>query len=247
MWESDTKLKCTVPAEGVPKPGEDSSCMSVRVRVGPGKEQISKRNAKWRYEHQVSSDQSHSVELTPSNVDQVVTGDRPVMIKLCSPNCEQCRKLKHPWNEVARLLKCKKVLVATVRGDRHPALLERFGVKDYPRIVWIPEGLTMPSKEYTGVFSAERIIGWVARQFGHANTFWSPLESGDPGAEWGTNNANVTSPLLVGTGPLPPSQERCKAVPESSTQGTETKLDETPLQDLKLPTLKEPEKRFYFF
>jgi hypothetical protein len=253
VWESDTKLKCTVPAEGVPKPGEDASCMSVRVRVGPGKEQISKRNSKWRYEHQVSKDQTHSVELTPANVDQVVTGDRPVMIKLCSPNCEQCRKLQHPWNEVARLLKCKQVLVATVRGDRYPTLLERFGVQDYPRIVWIPEGLTTPSKEYTGVLSAERIIGWVARQFGHANRFWSPLESGDAGAEWGVNSAtNETSPLLVGTGPLPPSQERCKAVPEAGAAGNsaETKLDEAPLQDLKLPPMKEAEekrRRFFFF
>jgi thioredoxin-like negative regulator of GroEL len=209
-WVSDNKLQCVVPAEGAAgASGEfDSDCVSVQVRVGPGPEQISKVNSKWRYEHQGASKKSHSVQLTPANVDQVINGDRPVLVKLCSPSCDHCKKLQHPWNEVARLMKCKNMVVATVRGDRFPQLLERFQVDEYPRVVWIPEGMTTPTKEYTGVFSAERIVGWIARQFGHANKLWSPLEDGNAGPDW--ESTTTKSPLLIGTG-LPPASKKCKA------------------------------------
>ena len=128
--------------------------------MGPnGKSHASKKNSKYRYEHTGADSSVDSVQLTPANVDTIINGDRPALVKVCTPSCEKCLAMKHAWNEMARLMHCKNIIVATIRGDLYPQLMERYAIDEYPRVVWFSEGRTSPTKEYTGVFSAERMIG----------------------------------------------------------------------------------------
>merc|ERR1712146_68259 len=113
------------------------------------------------------------------NIDSVLNGQQPVILKVCEPSCPTCQQLKQTYEEVARMLECKHVHVATLRGDLHPALAQRYGVEDYPRVLWFPEGRTTPTAEYVGTFAADKMIGWSAHQMGIPNTFWSPSEEGE--------------------------------------------------------------------
>ena len=144
-----------------PSVGKDFNCVSVQVNsMGPnGKSHASKKNSKYRYEHTGADSSVNSVQLTPANVDEIINGDRPALVKVCTPSCEKCIAMKHAWNEMARLMRCKNIIVATIRGDLYPQLMERYAIDEYPRVVWFSEGRTSPTKEYTGVFSAERMIG----------------------------------------------------------------------------------------
>ena len=152
--------------------------------------------------------------------------------------------MKHAWNEMARLMQCKNIIVGTIRGDLYPQLMERYAIDEYPRIVWFTEGRTTPTKEYTGLFSAERMVGWIARQFGHANSMWSPLDdsgesstgggSGDPGDAWKSGSGNSKSPLVIGQGLPVGSSSVCKAT--STTEVSTATKDDVATK-----------KRFYFF
>ena len=92
------------------------------------------------------------------------------------------------------MLECKRVITAAISASDYPELLDRFTVKDYPRLLWIPRGSTMPVAEFSGTYSTEKIVGWVAHQHGNANKLWSPMD--DPP----TDDSKVVSAL---------SKERC--------------------------------------
>ena len=231
-WISDSKIECVTPPEPA-SIGDAFNCVSVQVSVKSEESKMitSARNSKFRYEHKGADSSVHSVQITPSNVDQIITGDRPALIKICMPGCEKCTAMKHAWNEMARLMRCKNVIIGTIRGDLYPQLMERYAVDEYPRLVWFSEGRTAPTKEYTGLFSAERIIGWIARQFGKANDMWSPLEDGDPGTDWKKGSGDNVSPLVMGQGLPLGSSSVCKAVA--------LEKEEKPVEGKK--------KRFFFF
>jgi hypothetical protein len=244
-WISDTKVECVTPPEA-PSIGKDYNCVSVQVTSvdEQGAKHASKRNTKFRYEHHGTDSSVSSVQITPSNVDEIINGDRPAIVKVCTPSCEKCTEMKHAWNEMARLMQCKNIIVGTIRGDLYPQLMERYAIDEYPRIVWFTEGRTTPTKEYTGLFSAERMVGWIARQFGHANSMWSPLDdsgesstgggSGDPGDAWKSGSGNSKSPLVIGQGLPVGSSSVCKAT--STTEVSTATKDDVATK-----------KRFYFF
>ena len=240
-WISDTKVECVTPPEPA-SIGSDFNCVSVTM-TSKDKEGVlhtSKTNSKFRYEHKGADSSVASVQITPSNVDSIINGDRPAIIKICTPSCEKCVEMKHAWNEMARLMQCKNIIVGTIRGDLYPQLMERYAIDEYPRIVWFSEGRTTPTKEYTGLFSAERMIGWIARQFGHPNAMWSPLddsgEGGDPGEAWKTGaGAGSKSPLVIGQGLPKGSSNVCKAAIIKGVDDTAT--------EEKVAS----KKRFFFF
>lgn len=234
-WISDSKVECVTPPEP-PSVGDGFNCVSVQVSVTTESTNSNEKtiissaaNSKFRYEHKGADSSVDSVQITPANVDQIINGDRPALIKICTPGCDKCKAMKHAWNEMARLMRCKNVIIGTIRGDLYPQLMERYNIDEYPRVVWFSEGRTSPTKEYSGLFSAERMIGWIAQQFGKANDMWSPLEDGDPGVGWKTGSGQDLSPLVIGQGLPLGSNSVCKALTAVAKP------------------VEEPKKRFYFF
>jgi len=157
-WKSDSEVECVAP-EGT------GSCKAVTVRVGARDSQVSASNTLWHYEDAPDATKTHVLRLNPGNFDEIVNGDRPVMINFCTRGCEVCQKLKPVYEEIARMLTCKSVVIATVRVDQHPSLAKRFSLKDtFPRMLFFSEGRTTPSAEFNGKLVAENILGFMARQ-----------------------------------------------------------------------------------
>ena len=104
--------------------------------------------------------------LNADNFDAIVNGAVPVVVQFCAPWCPHCKRFKNSYEELAKLMQCKALVVATVDASKHAALAQRFGIEDFPRILWFPKGRTTPLTEYAGVLSAEHMIGWIARRMG---------------------------------------------------------------------------------
>lgn len=198
IWVSDTKITCMVPAAD--SAATEKRCISVQVQTGAGAGTMSEPNSKWRYDSPGDVAESSVENVTPANIDSVLNGQQPVMLKVCEPSCPTCQQLKQTYEEVARMLECKHVHVATLRGDLHPALAQRYGVEDYPRVLWFPEGRTTPTAEYVGTFAADKMIGWSAHQMGIPNTFWSPSEEGGELFGNSTGVARMLPSAVAGAG-----------------------------------------------
>jgi large repetitive protein len=161
-WISDTEVECVAP-EGA------GACKAVQVRVGAVASQVSPANTLWHYEDPAESAKSYVVKLNPGNFDEIVNGDHPVLIKFCTRECEHCQALKPVYEEIARMLKCKNVVLASVRVDKHPSLAKKFNLKDFPRLLWFSEGRTTPTAEFQGKLVAENMLGWMANMMGITN------------------------------------------------------------------------------
>ena len=158
IWKSNTELLCVAP-EG------SGSCKAVTVRVGRSESEVSQSNTLWRYEDPSDAAMTHVIRLNPSNFDEIVNGDRAVMVNFCTRGCEVCQSLKPVYEEIARMLQCKSVVIASVRADQHPSLAKRFSLKDtFPRMLFFSEGRTTPSAEFHGKLVAENLLGFMARQ-----------------------------------------------------------------------------------
>lgn len=157
-WVSDTEVECVSP-EG------SGSCKAVTVRVGRRDSQVSAANTFWHYEDAGEASKSHVVKLNAGNFDEIVNGDRPVMINFCKRGCEFCQAAKPIYEEIARMLKCKSVVLASVRVDKFLSLAKRFSLKEsFPRMLFFGEGRTTPSSEFNGKFVAENLLGFMAKQ-----------------------------------------------------------------------------------
>jgi len=158
VWKSNTEVECVIP-EG------SGSCKAVTVSVGSGDSEVSQSNTLWRYEDPADAVKTHVVRLNPGNFDEIVNGDKPVMMNFCTRGCEVCQALKPVYEEIARMLQCKNIVIASVRADQHPALAKRFSLKDtFPRILFFNEGRSTPSSEFNGKLTAENLLGFMARQ-----------------------------------------------------------------------------------
>jgi thiol-disulfide isomerase/thioredoxin len=204
-WISDSEVECVVP-EG------EGACKAIQVRVGKKDSQVSRVNTMWHYDNPADAEKSYVQDLDENNFDKIVNGDSPVLIKFCTPKCEHCRALKPIYKELARLLKCKKVVIAAVRADTHPALAKRFALNDFPRLLWFPEGRTQPQGEFQGNAKAEYLLGWLANQMGVKNQLYGngkvPVDATQP--------QDQERPLAGGLiGAVQSGMKRCSAKKEA--------------------------------
>ena len=160
---SSTELRCTVPAVG---DSDVAACADVSVTATGG--QKSAKNMFFSYDlapNQLPKGTAVK-HLNADNFDAIVNGAVPVVVQFCAPWCPHCKRFKNSYEELAKLMQCKALVVATVDASKHAALAQRFGIEDFPRILWFPKGRTTPLTEYAGVLSAEHMIGWIARRMG---------------------------------------------------------------------------------
>lgn len=88
-------------------------------------------------------------------------------------------------------------------------LAKRFGLNDYPRLLWFPEGRTLPQAEYQGDAKAEYLIGWLANQMGVKNQLYGngkvPVDATKPQDE---ENPSLAGGLI---GAVQSGMKRCGA------------------------------------
>ena len=82
----------------------------------------------------------HPVELSDANFDAVVAAsDLPVVVDFWAPWCGPCRQMAPQFEQAARSLKGRALLVK-VNSDDNPHTASRFGIRSIPTLVKLQRG-----------------------------------------------------------------------------------------------------------
>ena len=85
----------------------------------------------------------HPVELSDANFDAVVAAsDLPVVVDFWAPWCGPCRQMAPQFEQAARSLKGRALLVK-VNSDDNPRSAARFGIRSIPTLVRLDHGREM--------------------------------------------------------------------------------------------------------
>jgi len=80
------------------------------------------------------------LELSDANFDQVVErSDLPVVVDFWAPWCGPCRQMAPQFEQAARTLKGRALLVK-VNSDDNPRTASRFGIRSIPTLVKLQHG-----------------------------------------------------------------------------------------------------------
>ena len=80
------------------------------------------------------------VELSDANFEQVVErSDLPVVVDFWAPWCGPCRQMAPQFEQAARTLKGKALLVK-VNSDDNPRTASRFGIRSIPTLLKLDRG-----------------------------------------------------------------------------------------------------------
>ncbi len=81
------------------------------------------------------------IMISKSNFDEVVKGEKPVLLDFYADWCGPCRMVAPIVAEIAE--ERGDIVVGKVNVDNEPALAEQFGVFSIPTLVLIKDGKTV--------------------------------------------------------------------------------------------------------
>ena len=100
------------------------------------------------------------VELDDARFDGVVGGtDLPVLVDFWAPWCGPCRAMAPAFDDAARQLKGRAMLVK-VNSDDNPALSSRFSIRSIPTLVRLERGRETGRR--SGALPASAIVALAA-------------------------------------------------------------------------------------
>eukprot|EP00055_Hartaetosiga_balthica_P018471 m.134452 g.134452 ORF g.134452 m.134452 type:complete len:378 (-) comp9609_c0_seq1:3606-4739(-) len=107
---------------------------------------------------------SNVVELDDSNFDDIVNGDRFVLVKFFAPWCGHCKSMAPAYEELSDAFShVSDVVIAEVDADKHRDLGKRFGVSGFPTIKYFEKGSTSAS-DYSGGRTAEDFLTFINKK-----------------------------------------------------------------------------------
>ena len=99
------------------------------------------------------------IDLDDGNFEKVTSGtDLPVVVDFWAPWCGPCRMMAPQFEEAARQLKGKALLVK-VNSDESPRAAQRFGIRSIPTMVRLTHG--READRLTGAVGLAQIMAFV--------------------------------------------------------------------------------------
>jgi len=109
---------------------------------------------------------SNVLDLTASNFDEVVNGDKNVFVEFFAPWCGHCKALAPEYEIVAdAYVKESNVVIAKVDCTVEKDIASRFGVTGYPTLKFFKKGKTEP-EAYNSGRTADDIVSFINRESG---------------------------------------------------------------------------------
>jgi len=108
-------------------------------------------------------------DLTPDNYDALVNGAKHAIVEFYAPWCGHCKRLTPEYKKLGELVAAdpklsSRIVIAKVDADAHRSLGERYGVRGFPTIKYMPRGKA-PTQEnaedYQGARSAEAFLEFL--------------------------------------------------------------------------------------
>lgn len=88
---------------------------------------------------------SEIVEITPAQLEQLITRRRPVLVEFIKDNCPWCMRQKPELSQISAQWEADVDIVA-VAVDGAPELVERYGLRGTPTLVLLRDGKRLASK-----------------------------------------------------------------------------------------------------
>mmetsp|Transcript_27918 Transcript_27918/g.61277 ORF Transcript_27918/g.61277 Transcript_27918/m.61277 type:complete len:250 (-) Transcript_27918:220-969(-) len=111
-------------------------------------------------------------DLTPDNFDKIVNGAKAVLIEFYAPWCGHCKRMTPEYKKLGELVNSNpklkgRVVIAKVNADAHRSLGDKFEVRGFPTIKYLPRGKA-PTKEnavdYNQARTAEKFLEYLQEQ-----------------------------------------------------------------------------------
>jgi len=100
------------------------------------------------------------VELTDANFEAVTAGtELPVVVDFWAPWCGPCRTMAPQFEQAARSLRGRAVLVK-VNSDDNPRAAARFGIRSIPTLVRLEQGREVA--RHSGAVPAAQIVRFAS-------------------------------------------------------------------------------------
>eukprot|EP00116_Pleurobrachia_bachei_P012532 sb/3472794/ len=105
---------------------------------------------------------SNVVDLTVSNFDEIVSGDKNVFVEFFAPWCGHCKALAPEYEVVAdSYTRDPNVVIAKADCTVEKELASRFGVTGYPTLKFFKKGAGVAEPEaYSGGRTADDIVNY---------------------------------------------------------------------------------------
>ena len=80
-----------------------------------------------------------ALEITDSNWESLIKGDKPVVVDFWAEWCGPCRMIAPIIDEVAKEYE-EKVVVGKIDIDNNPNITVQFGIRNIPTLLFFKEG-----------------------------------------------------------------------------------------------------------
>lgn len=101
------------------------------------------------------------VEITCSNVDTIIGGHLPSIVKFYLSDCVYCQELAPEFLEAAEMFSENDIIFGGINCDENPDLCTRFNVDGYPRIFYFEKDSKKEGTRFTDQRKANSIADFV--------------------------------------------------------------------------------------
>jgi protein disulfide-isomerase A6 len=108
------------------------------------------------------------VDVTPENVDTVITKEKNALVEFYAPWCGHCKNLVPEYHHLGEAMLAAKpadTVVAKVNCVDHASICSKYGVQGYPTIKFFKKGEENPT-DYNGGRSATDFVEYLNKNAG---------------------------------------------------------------------------------